>query len=330
MVFGGRISSKVHLIFLFSFRLLRWYPNVILELRYLGLLALLLLTQTLQAKQIAITFDDGPSRDGQIYGAMERSKLLLSAMKEAGVPQAVFFVNGKNIDDVGKEQLKMYAEAGHLIGNHTFKHSNLRKVTLDTYLDDIRKGYNAIKDLPGYTNLFRFPHLQEGDSIQVRDRIRMELTGLGHEHGYVTVDNYDFYMDALSARRLEAGGKVNFDALRRVYVDVLVDAVEFYDQVAVKGLGRSPKHILLLHENDLAAMFLKDLISSLKLRGWEIIPAVLAYTDPIAKELPNTLYNGQGRVAALAHIKTGKEFRSRGEDADYLDKLFKDEKVFVD
>lgn len=300
-----------------------------LNLRYFRLMAVILfLPLTLQAKEIAISFDDGPSKHGEIYTAMERSRLLVESLAQAGVKQAIFFVNGKNIDDLGKKQLKLYAQAGHLIGNHTFHHSNLRKVSLRRYLEDIHMGHKAVKKLDGFVKLFRYPHLQEGDTFEVRDRIRQELSKLGYKNGYVTVDNYDFYMNTLVAEQLRSGGRVDFEKLEKLYVEVLVEAAEFYDQVARSALGRSPKHILLLHENDLAARFLVSLVKGLNKRGWKIITVESAYSDPIAEQIPNTLYHGQGRVAALAHEKLGKEFRNETEDTEHLEQLFKTRQVF--
>ena len=58
--------------------------------------------------------------------------------------------------------------------------------------------------------------------------------------------------------------------------------------------------MLLLHENDLAALFIGDLVAALRAKGWEIVSADQAYQDPIAGEQPKTLLLGQGRVVALA------------------------------
>lgn len=283
---------------------------------------------TIYAKEVAISFDDGPTGDGRVYTALERTKLLIESLEQAEVDQAIFFVNGSKFTETGKEQLKLYASAGHLIGNHTFNHSSLREVAMDEYLTDIRKGHEAVKDLAGFVNLFRYPHLREGDTIAERDRIRAELHALGYKNGYVTIDNYDFYMNSLVARQLKAGKKVDFKKLKQVYVGVLVDAAEYYYQLAVDALGRSPQHVLLLHENDLAAMFLSDLIMALRSKGWSIVTVESAYNDPIADNIPDTLYNDQGRVAALAHLKSGEEPRSVGESAEYLEKLFEAKGVY--
>lgn len=93
---------------------------------------------------------------------------------------------------------------------------------------------------------------------------------------------------------------IAFDRLRSAYVDLLADGVEFYDRVAVKELGRSPRHVLLLHEDDLAALYLGDLVARLRKTGWEIVSPDVGFRDPIASVEPDTLLLGQGRVIALA------------------------------
>jgi peptidoglycan-N-acetylglucosamine deacetylase len=87
---------------------------------------------------------------------------------------------------------------------------------------------------------------------------------------------------------------------------------------------------LLLHENDLAALFVGDLIQLLKGKGWKIISPEDAYADPIASEIPDVLFNGQGRVGAIAYSKGWKpaDLIQQSEDEAYLDKLLTERKVF--
>ena len=180
--------------------------------------------------------------------------------------------------------------------------------------------------------LFRYPFLDEGRDIESRDRIRTELLNLGYSNGYVTVDNYDFFMDSLLQRAIEQGRAINWDNLGRAYVASLMESVRFYSDIAVQYLDQSPVHSILLHENDLAAMYIDDFIKALRTEGWTIVDARKAYKDPIAKQVPDTLFNGQGRVGALARVK-GVEPRQlvhRSEDTDFLEQYFDEQAVFGD
>ena len=66
--------------------------------------------------EIALTFDDGPH---PVY-----TKKLLDGLRKRGV-KATFFLIGENIE--GNEELvKQMAEDGHLIGNHTWSHVDVK------------------------------------------------------------------------------------------------------------------------------------------------------------------------------------------------------------
>ena len=72
-----------------------------------------------EAPKIALTFDDGPSA---VW-----TPGLLDGLKERGV-KATFFLIGENADK-NPEIVKRMAEEGHLIGNHTYHHVELIKVS---------------------------------------------------------------------------------------------------------------------------------------------------------------------------------------------------------
>lgn len=72
-----------------------------------------------EAPKIALTFDDGPSAAW--------TPALLDGLKERGV-KATFFLIGENADK-NPEIVKRMVEEGHLIGNHTYHHVELTKVS---------------------------------------------------------------------------------------------------------------------------------------------------------------------------------------------------------
>lgn len=98
--------------------------------------------------QIALTFDDGPSR--------QHTPALLDGLKERGVP-ATFFLIGKNIE--GNEDLVLrMQEEGHLIGNHTYNHVELDRVTAETAREEIERTGNRIYEITGeYPTYIRPP-----------------------------------------------------------------------------------------------------------------------------------------------------------------------------
>ena len=93
----------------------------------------------LEKKRAALTFDDGPSS--------KYTPLLLEGLKERGV-HATFFLMGKNIE--GKEDLvKRMQEEGHLIGNHTYNHVELCKISREAARTEIEATNQEIYDITG-------------------------------------------------------------------------------------------------------------------------------------------------------------------------------------
>ncbi|MBN9160158.1 MAG: polysaccharide deacetylase family protein [Myxococcales bacterium] len=70
---------------------------------------------SLEAKVLALTFDDGPG---------PRTKLLSRYLKEQGI-QAAFFVNGMSMGTDAAEVLQQLIDDGHLVANHTENHLSL-------------------------------------------------------------------------------------------------------------------------------------------------------------------------------------------------------------
>lgn len=107
-------------------------------------------------KKIALTFDDGPN---------EITLLVLEILKKHNV-KATFFCIGKNIEK-HPEILKRIVEEGHIVGNHSYTHSNFfdfyRKNRL---VAEIRKTDALIESISGKkVQLFRPPYGVTNPSI---------------------------------------------------------------------------------------------------------------------------------------------------------------------
>lgn len=104
----------------------------------------------------------------------------------------------------------------------------------------------------------------------------------------------------------ELGKKIDLKKIEGMFVRHVAGAADFYDALAVRTLGRSPKHVLLLHERDMTLMFLDALLKKPEKRGWSFISAVDAYQDKMYIDQPKNTYSGNGIVAQLAMEKTGE------------------------
>lgn len=257
-------------------------------------------------KRITLSFDDAPRGAGPMFSGDERAARLIRTLASATKVPVVFFVTPRGFERAGgRERIERYAAAGHLIANHTDRHPWLSRTETEEYLAGVDTAERLLAGIENRRPWFRFPYLDEGTPREKRDRVRAGLAKRGLRNGYVTVDNYDWYIESKWQAAVKQGRSVNMEALRDVYVEMLTGAVEFYDQAAVEALGRSPAHVLLLHENDLAAMFVGDLVAALREAGWSVISPDEAYADPVAERVPHTLATRQGHIGALA-IESGR------------------------
>ncbi|MEM7690496.1 MAG: polysaccharide deacetylase family protein [Pseudomonadota bacterium] len=238
-------------------------------------------------KRIAFTFDDVPRAVGMLYTQDERTQRLIEGLKEAGVEQAAFFLNPKNIptNKGADAHIDAYVAAGHVIANHTFSHPRLSQVSAADFLADLDEGAVWFEGRAGTRPWFRFPYLDEGRDDKVkRDAARAGLAKRGLTNAYVTVDASDWFYEGALEDAVREGQTINREALSALFIESHVEAAEFYADLAQRALGRQPAHVMLMHENDLTALTLVDLIAALRAKGWKIITADEAYADPIASE----------------------------------------------
>lgn len=304
----------------------------------LALFALALAVQpaAAQEKRIALSFDDVPRSPGGFMTPDQRTIALIAGLAEAGVEQAAFFVTTGNLDTEfgkgGEARIRAYAAAGHAIGNHSHSHLWYHQTEIADYIADLDRAEAWLADIPGKRPWYRFPYLDEGRDIERRDALRAALAERGLRNGYVTVDNFDWAVDDLARKAVESGTEIDLEALGALYVETIVDTADFNDRIARETLGRSPAHVLLLHETDLAGLFIVDLVAGLRAHGWTIVTADEAYSDPIAALEPDTLYLGGGRVAALANV-AGRDpetlVHERTDEAE-LARLFEERVVVRD
>lgn len=278
------------------------------------------------AREIALTFDDVPTPDTVLMTGNERTEKLIAALKSARVPDAMFYINANSINADTQKRILQYANAGFHLANHTFSHRSANDISADDYLADVYRAHLLIENLPNFLAFHRFPFLHYGKDEASVGYLRSELRQLGYQDGYVTIDNFDWYISSLITKAAAEKKIIYFDKARDFYVQTMMKSIEFYDALAIRTLKRSPRHVLLLHENDAAALFVDDLVVELRKQGWKIISPQKAYQDPIARQFPKTAFYKQGRVAAIAHSKGVPEIKLRAESENigYLDNMFKE------
>ena len=281
------------------------------------------------APQYSITMDDFHWTNAVKLTAIERNEAILGTLR-AHANKAALFVIGRNIDSPeGKELLAPWDKAGHLIGNHTYSHRNYNAPATDVaaYQDDILRAEALLKEFPRFRKYFRFPMLKEGDTVAKRDAMRAFFAQHGYRNGHVTIDNSDWAIDQRLAARMKKDPAADVKPYRDFYLEHIWARAEYYHSLARRVVNRPIKHTLLVHFNLLNGLFLDDVIRMFKTKGWQLIDAEQAFTDPVFAANPNVVPAGESIVWSLAkeNGKIAKWLRYPAEDSTYenarMDKL---------
>ena len=157
-------------------------------------------------KQIAITFDDGPDSEttANILSILEKYKAT-----------AAFFCIGEKIEQQS-QLLKKIDKSGHLIGNHSFSHSNFLPLSSSKKItEELNKTTELIERIIGKKpKLFRPPFGVTNPSI-VKALKNTGLISVGWSlRSFDTVHNSEKVLKKLQ-RKLKAGDIVLFHDNRK-------------------------------------------------------------------------------------------------------------------
>ena len=180
-------------------------------------------------KKIALTFDDGPHP--------RFTKEILDILDEYGVT-ATFFIIGVNAENY-PESLKMIVDSGCEIGNHTYSHLRIDKMSEKELEGEIVKCEQVIYSMTGITpKLFRPPQGRVPDMLlSVTDRlgynvILWSIDTLDWSHNSsdnicTAVRNNLTGGDIILMHDYVSGKNTTCDALRRLIPDLLSQGYTF-------------------------------------------------------------------------------------------------------
>lgn len=271
--------------------------------------------------RIALTFDDGAVNDVGEYKLEIWNQLLLDNLKKHKLKTILFSSGYNKKTQKGRYVLSSWNDAGHSIANHTFSHPNFNNeaMSLQDFELELTENDSIISKYSNYLPYFRFPYLKEGNTKKKRDGFRTFLTQKGYKNGHVSIDASDWYIDQRLRERLKENPSAEISGFRDYYVQHLLNRAFYYDSLAYQLTNRQIDHVLLLHHNLAAALFLDDLIIHFKKNGWEFIDADKAYQDEIYDEVPDNIPAGESLIWALAK-QSGKfeeVLRYPAEDGEY-------------
>lgn len=136
------------------------------------------------AKVVALTFDDGPWP--------RQTDAVLSILAEKNVP-ATFFMLGSRVK-AAPDVARRVVDAGHLVGNHTYRHARADKTSAEAMRSEVRLTNDEIRRATGIA-----PHWFRPAGGHLTPALRGELKRIGMRIALWNVDPQDWREDASTA-----------------------------------------------------------------------------------------------------------------------------------
>lgn len=244
--------------------------------------------------EMAITIDDLPSH-GPLPAHMTRvgiAKSIIQTLKDNRVPRVYGFINAGRIehDPASAPVLKLWIDAGFLLGNHTYAHRDINTTDVSVFEHDIEANEPLLKSLMRARDWhwFRYPFLRRGDTIEKRRTVRTYLHKHGYKIAHVTLDFQDYAWSAPYARCVAAGDSKAIEWLKTSYLDAAREYISLGQRMAYMLYGRNIKHVLLLHVGAFDSIMLPALLAQLKQQGVHFVSLRDAAADPAYRDDPDT------------------------------------------
>jgi peptidoglycan/xylan/chitin deacetylase (PgdA/CDA1 family) len=255
------------------------------------------LTLSAAGRQVAITIDDLP-RGGDLgptdlVSIRAMTEQLLRPFREQKIP-VIGFVNegrgGLTSRDL-RQILDLWLDAGADLGNHSYSHLSLNDIPLEQYTADILKGEPVLRAALAARGkkleFYRHPFLHTGPTPEVKRGLEQFLDVHGYRVAPVTIDTDDY----LFARQYTSPGYK--DRVRREYVSYMESVAAFFEKRAVDVVGREIPQILLIHDSQMNADLMPELLAMFRRRGYTFISLDQALQDP-AFRLPERSVSDKG------------------------------------
>ncbi|HSC69523.1 MAG TPA: hypothetical protein VLC79_17655 [Cellvibrio sp.] len=257
------------------------------------------------ARELVIAFEH-TLQPSTALDAMARSQMLVRNLATAGVPQAMFLIKTKGLDEKDEARLALYSDKGHLLVNAGHDHDLVTKSDLYVYEIGILKANRLLENYNGYKHHVHFSYLHEPADINIQRGLADFLQERGYNPaftGFNPMRGADQYLDRLYQKKISSNRSVDMAALERAYVDFLVQPLQQQDALAFNLLGYSPRQVLVIQESDLAAYFIVAVVDKLIEQGWTIIAAERAMNDPIANPIAANRWGANGYLNSITRLR---------------------------
>ena len=223
--------------------------------------------------QVAFTFDDLPAHGPLPPGEYrpEPIRTIIKVLKTEQMPPIYGFVNGFRTAEYPyqAELLREWIASGNALGNHTWSHPALDKSSAKKYIHNIAENEPLLEkvDPDGDWHWFRFPYLEEGDTLAKRDAVRDWLFAHHYRIAEVNLDFEDYLWNDVYARCSVKKDDAAIASLHDSYLATADEYITYSRTLSQRLYGRDIPYVLLLHVGAFDAKMLPDLIGLFRKRG---------------------------------------------------------------
>jgi len=271
----------------------RAHLNNIMKHVSLLVLCVFLVSVPLHAQQVAITFDDLPLH-GDLPPSETRlqvAKSILEAIRRERLPPVYGFINAIDMKDDPAliDVLTAWRAAGQPLGNHTYSHTGLNKLSVAAFERDIEKNEPTLSSVAAGSDWrwLRYPYLWEGDTLDKRHAIRSYLVAHGYRIAHVSMNFDDYMWNDPYARCSAQHNQAAIASLEKSYLAAAERGIEIARQTSQTLYNRDIPYVLLLHIGAFDARMFSALIQLFHDRGFTFVSLPQAQQDPAYAHDPN-------------------------------------------
>jgi peptidoglycan-N-acetylglucosamine deacetylase len=255
--------------------------------------------------QVAFTFDDLPAHGRLPHGEFRPEPIhsILATLKAEHMPPSYGFANGFRIAGFPYqiELLREWVASGNPLGSHTWSHPELDKTSTEDYVDNIAENESILQEVDphGDWHWFRYPYLEEGNTLAKRDAVRDYLSAHDYKIAEVTMDFGDYMWNDVYARCTVKRDAVAIVSLQDSYLAAADEYMAYSRTLSQQLYGHDIPYVLLLHVGAFDAKMLPQLIALFRARGFQFVSLPQAESDPAYSFDPKIAYPGGGLLLEL-------------------------------
>ena len=236
--------------------------------------------------ELAVTIDDLPTTGtlppGTTRGAIVEQ--MVDALRRHAITGVYGFVNGGQVHDYPELEpiLLAWKKGGQLLGNHTFSHLDLDRVSATEFIADIERNEPLLARLSptGSAKYFRYPYLHQGNAPEKQAAVQRWLASRGYRIAPVTVYVEHWEWSDAYARCITRQDGPAVTRVKERYLEAARARLDWARALSAQLFNRQIKHVLLLHLDALDAAVLDDLLRLHRAGGATLIGLESALQDP--------------------------------------------------